>query len=427
MNVTGTFRSLNDALNFVGLTSGLFINETLVFKTVSNRPTISNSIPLILGLIGLIFNILALLIFTASKTFRQSSFRCYIYAFVLVNCASILTHSWLYLVFYLINPIHVCKYIQYLQQSLSTTSLWIMVLLSIERSLAFTRSFTVKRFLKSRTICLIIFVLILVCFALHVDELISVDVKAFRWVNFAYGICSMKRHSRLATDRIKIITHSHSFLLPFLLNSLLDIYICYQICQRRKRFRNPSNSSIHLRKSRRSKISLANEITLTLLCQSLWLLMTYFPTHLYYSLISFQFIKDHDRDNSTLVFFIRQNLLIYLAFSPTLFVILSPTLRKEIHRHLCRSYKRRKTITSLYLTDANRRLGKFLSDHQGPMLRTRSEQLPDNFFSQQTNNPEIYLLINQKSKSTSCLSTCSEQKDGSDAYRKTDRSSTLQE
>lgn len=91
MNTTGTFGSLNDALKFVGLTSGLFINETLVFRTANNRPTLSNSIPLILGIIGLIFNILALLIFTASKTFRQSSFRCYIYAFVLVNCASILT------------------------------------------------------------------------------------------------------------------------------------------------------------------------------------------------------------------------------------------------------------------------------------------------------------------------------------------------
>lgn len=91
MNATETFGSLNDALNFVGLTSGLFINDTLVFKTATNRPTISNLIPLFLGLIGLVFNILALIIFTASKTFRQSSFRCYIYAFVLVNCASILT------------------------------------------------------------------------------------------------------------------------------------------------------------------------------------------------------------------------------------------------------------------------------------------------------------------------------------------------
>lgn len=91
MNITGTFGSLNDALKFVGLTSGLFLNETLVFRTANNRPTLSNSIPLILGIIGLIFNILALLIFTVSKTFRQSSFRCYIYAFVLVNCASILT------------------------------------------------------------------------------------------------------------------------------------------------------------------------------------------------------------------------------------------------------------------------------------------------------------------------------------------------
>ena len=311
-----------------------------------------------------------------------------------------------------------------------------MVLLSIERSFAFTRPLTVKKLLKSRTICLIIFLLTVLCFTLHVDELISVDVKAFRWVNFAYGLCSIKRYSRLATDRIKIITHSHSFLLPFILNSLLDIYICYQICQRRKRLVNRSNSSPppvhHHRKSRRSKISLANEITLTLLCQSMWLLITYFPTHLYYSLISFQFIKDYDRDNSILIFFIRQNLLIYLAFSPTLFVILSPTLRKEIHRHLCRSYKRRKTVTSMYFTNANRRLEKFLTDHQqhrhGNKLRTRSEQIPTKFSPQpmNNNNLEMYLLIVPKSKSTSCLSTCSDQKDY-EIYRKTERSSTLQD
>ena len=71
----------------------------------------------------------------------------------------------------------------------------------------------------------------------------------------------------------------------------------------------------------------------------MWLLITYFPTHLYYSLISFKLINDYDRDNSTLVFLIRQNLLIYLAFSPTLFVILSPTLRREIHLQIIsRSY-----------------------------------------------------------------------------------------
>ena len=90
-NTTESFASLYDALKYVGLTSGLFMNETLVLRTQIIRPSIINLIPLILGFIGLIFNILALLIFSASQTFRQSSFRCYIYAFVLVNCASILT------------------------------------------------------------------------------------------------------------------------------------------------------------------------------------------------------------------------------------------------------------------------------------------------------------------------------------------------
>jgi hypothetical protein len=94
MNINGTdsFSSLYEALKYVSFTSGLYINETLILPRAQTiRPSILNLIPLILGFIGLIFNILALLIFTASKTFRQSSFRCYIYAFVLVNCASILT------------------------------------------------------------------------------------------------------------------------------------------------------------------------------------------------------------------------------------------------------------------------------------------------------------------------------------------------
>jgi hypothetical protein len=298
-----------------------------------------------------------------------------------------------------------------------------MVFLSFERSFTFTRPFTVKKVLKSRTICLILFIVTCVCFALHIDELISVDIKAFRWVNFAYGLCSIKRHSRLATDRIKIITHSHSFILPFLLNSILDVYICYNICQRRKRF--TSNKIIFKHKSRRSKISLANEITLTLLCQSMWLLITYFPTHLYYSLISFQFIKDHDRDNSTLVFFIRQNLLIYLAFSPTLFVILSPTLRREIHLHIRRSYKKRQTISSSYLSSTNKRLEKFVNQQQqqqesySPMLATRSEELPRKIFLDST-IPKLF-LIKQKSQTISCLTAYNNE---FDEYNKTERSAT---
>lgn len=91
-NTTEPFASLYDALKYVSFTSGLFINETLILPRAQTiRPSALNLIPLILGLVGLIFNILALLIFTASQTFRQSSFRCYIYAFVLVNSASILT------------------------------------------------------------------------------------------------------------------------------------------------------------------------------------------------------------------------------------------------------------------------------------------------------------------------------------------------
>ena len=91
-SATESFVSLYDALSYVSFTSGLSLNETSIFqRTQSIWSSVLYLIPLGLGFIGLIFNILALLIFTASKTFRQSSFRCYIYAFVLVNCASILT------------------------------------------------------------------------------------------------------------------------------------------------------------------------------------------------------------------------------------------------------------------------------------------------------------------------------------------------
>jgi hypothetical protein len=85
------FDSLHDALRYVGLASGLYINETLLSPQLpSNWLSVMSILPLILGFLGLIFNILALLIFTISKTFGENSFRFYIYAFVFINCASIL-------------------------------------------------------------------------------------------------------------------------------------------------------------------------------------------------------------------------------------------------------------------------------------------------------------------------------------------------
>jgi hypothetical protein len=303
-----------------------------------------------------------------------------------------------------------------------------MVILSFERSFAFTQPFAVKKILKSRTVYLILLVVTCLCFAIHMSELISVDIKAFRWVNFAYGTCSIKRNSRLATDRIKILTHSTTFILPFVLNSMLDIYICYNICQRRKRCLKRTTSIYLSNGSRRTKIYLANEITLTLLCQSMWLLITYFPTHLYYSLISFKLINDHDRDNSTLVFFIRQNLLIYLAFSPTLFVILSPTLRKEIHLQISRSYKQKSATSTTTLSNSNKRLDAFFN-HQHrrhlTLLITRSEELPRKFPSPPA-TVHKKALIKLKSNSTSCLSTYSNEDDFY-RYQKTERSSTLHE
>ena len=91
-NLTDSFASLSDALKFVSFTSGLFINETFMLPSTSSKwSSIISVIPLILGSIGLIFNLMALFIFPTSKTFRQSSFHCYIYAFVTVNSVSIIS------------------------------------------------------------------------------------------------------------------------------------------------------------------------------------------------------------------------------------------------------------------------------------------------------------------------------------------------
>ncbi|CAF3295617.1 unnamed protein product [Rotaria socialis] len=387
-----SFESLYDALRYVGLTSGLHINETVTLPPLQSKwSSTINILPLGLGCIGLVFNILALLIFSTSKTFRKTSFRFYIYAFALVNCASVLTHSWLYLIFYLVDPKQFCKFLQYFQQSTATTSLWIMTLLTLERSLTLSLPYTVKRFLQTRTTCFMLILVTVLCFALHIDEIISVDVKAFRWVNFAYGICSVKRHFHLLTERIKIVTHANSFMLPFLFNSILDIYICYKICERRKILLAQSSivsttSVYNKRKYRRFKKSLAHEITLSLLCQSLWLLFTYFPTHLYYFLISFKVINDHDRDNSTFNFLTRQNLLIYLAFSPALYVILSPTLRNEIHSYLSQLYRQHRSFS--------------LSTTANPQKKLRSASC--NIYHQQKRYSERFSQINSTFSKTKC-------------------------
>jgi len=301
-----------------------------------------------------------------------------------------------------------------------------MVLLSFERSFTFIRPFSVKQVLKSHTICFIILSVTCLCFLIHIDELISVDIKAFRWVNFAYGLCSIKRHLGATIGRMKILIHSHSFILPFLLNSILDIYISYKICQRRKPSVTKTSTFLRSIKRRRSKISLANEITLTLLWQSLWLLITYFPTHLYYSLISFKLINNHDRDNSTLVFLIRLNLLIYLAFSPTLYVIFSPTLRKELHTHISRSYKQRKLTNSTYVSITYKKSDKLLDQkNQNGMsvLITKSEELPRKFLPTTLPIPKKS-LNKSKSKSAACLSIYANDYEFNQ-YIKIERSSTL--
>ena len=308
-----------------------------------------------------------------------------------------------------------------------------MVLLSLTRSFTFSKPFMVQKLVQPRTVCLILILITAFCFVTHIDEIISVDVKAFRWVNFAYGLCSVERHSRFSSVRIKIITHSHSFILPFLFNSILDIYICYKICQRRRRlaikstFLFPENSNKKL--YQRSKKSLAHEITLTLLCQSMWLLITYFPRHIYYFLIQFNLINDHDRDNSTWGFLMRINLLIYLAFSPALYVILSPTLRREIRSYICSSYRRHHTAS---LSTAQDKFRHFLKQHQQqrnsqPMnltiLITGSEQMPRRFFSKTLIDP---MKIEYVSRSVPCL-LFYEQKNEHNSNSKTERSTTFNE
>lgn len=82
---------LDEAVRYIVLQSSLQLNESRSLPKYSPiLLAVVNILPLFLGLIGLIFNILALVTFSASKTFLKSSFRCYIYAFVLLNCASII-------------------------------------------------------------------------------------------------------------------------------------------------------------------------------------------------------------------------------------------------------------------------------------------------------------------------------------------------
>ncbi|CAF4850534.1 unnamed protein product [Rotaria socialis] len=263
-NTTESFASLNDAIKYVASASGLFINRTLFFpQRQSIGSPILNLIPLLLGALSLIINILGLLIFTVSKTFQESSFRCYIYAFVLANCASILRH---------------------------------------------------KRFLK----------------------------------------------------RVSSILLGN--------------------------------------KSRRLKLSLANETTLALLCQSLWLLITYVSRHLYYSLISFKLINDHGRDNSTLIFFNQTKSIFH---------------QHSIHRR----------SSSLHTLRGNQRLENFtMHDNQSSQhqqnylvsLLSKTEELPQKLLPTPIEEPKY------QSKSSSRLFMYSNE-DALDHYRKSVRSSTFLE
>jgi hypothetical protein len=109
----------------------------------------------------------------------------------------------------------------------------------------------------------------------------------------------------------------------------------------------------------------------------------------------------------------RLNLLIYLAFSPALYVILSPTLRKEIYVYICRSYKRHRPASLTNISSAQSKFRHFLSSyhrhHQQErsieqinltILVTTSEQVPRKILSE-----TIAVPINSQyiSKSVPCL------------------------
>lgn len=303
-----------------------------------------------------------------------------------------------------------------------------MVILSLERSFTFSKPFLVQKLVQPRTICLILSLVTSFCFTIHIDELISVDVKAFRWVNFAYGLCSVERHSRFSSVRIKIITHSHSFILPFLFNSILDIYISYKICQRRQRSIIKSSLLLSTKEKHRQRLkkSAAHEITLTLLCQSMWLLIAYFPRHLYYFLIQFDLIHDHDRDNSTFSLLLRLCLLIYLAFSPALYVIMSPTLRREIRSYICLTCKGHRPRGVTYTSHAQKNFQP-KQRHSDPVrsniLVVASERLPRKLLFQRRSLP---VRIEHLSKSVPCLFEYQNDPQWN-SYLRVERSTTLRQ
>ncbi|CAF1163432.1 unnamed protein product [Didymodactylos carnosus] len=314
-----------------------FLKDFLTNNKETDTIDIDNSVvSIIIGTIGFIFNALAILIFSVSIIFRHSTFRCYIYTFIIVHCICIFSQTWSYLLFHIGNHNHLCKWNTFLQQTSSTCSLWIMVLLSSERAFTFIQPYKVKKLFTLKLTCTILIIIILISLLLHIDELLVIRISSFRWISFSFGICSIVRDRKYFDIKIKILLYSISFILPFLLNSIFDIYICRQICIRRKKMSNIKINKYRLEKKTKY-LSLTHEITLTLLCLSIWLLLTYFPFRLYYLLVSYNFI-DYAKDKSLLMLIVRYNLLVYLAFSPSLYVILSPTLRNEI-KHRLRYHK----------------------------------------------------------------------------------------
>lgn len=92
MTSNNSFKSLDDVLAFLGSTTGLQVNMTVI-QPISEPIWLSllNITPLLLGTVGFIVNILSIIVSKTSKTFRKSSLRYYIYFFVSINCATILS------------------------------------------------------------------------------------------------------------------------------------------------------------------------------------------------------------------------------------------------------------------------------------------------------------------------------------------------
>jgi hypothetical protein len=135
----------------------------------------------------------------------------------------------------------------------------------------------------------------------------------------------------------------------------------------------------------------------------------------------------------------RLNLLIYLAFSPALYVILSPTLRREIRSYICLSYKRHQPASLTNMSNAQDKFRHLLLHHhyyyhnhqpeqQGnsqpihlTILITTNEQAPETILSEPISIPAKMEYL---SESTPCL-FLDKHENNYDYSQKIERANTL--